>query len=230
MEKLDFSEPSFSMPNILDTRAMPYQNRVTPDSRLIATPERGGLMGNRGCLHNERGEICRTFVGKRWIACLLDFRGRRRVVMTPGRYTELFFLDEVTALAAGHRPCAECRRDDYNAFRRAWVAAGLPSRGDLPSADEMDAHLHAERIDPTGRKTTHSTRLAGIPNGAFVVAAGDDQPLLLRDGLFWPWTAGGYSSPVSLEAETSVRLLTPPSIAATLAAGYVPDFHPSSRH
>ncbi len=111
-------------------------------------------MGNRGCLHNERGEIVRPFVGKRWIACLLDFRGRRRAVMTPGRYTELFFLDEVTALAAGHRPCAECRREEYNVFRRAWVAAGLPSSGPLPSANEMDAHLHAERLDGRGDKAT----------------------------------------------------------------------------
>ncbi|MBI3959318.1 MAG: hypothetical protein HY328_10960 [Chloroflexi bacterium] len=205
---------------------MPYQNRVTPYSQLIATPERGTLMGNRGCLHDERGEIRRDFVGKRWIACLLDFRGRKRAVMTPGRYTELFFLDEVTSLAAGHRPCAECRRDDYNAFRRAWVVAGLPSRGALPSADEMDAHLHAERLDAKGGKATYPTRLADLADGVFVVV-GDGSPLLFFAGLFWPWTPAGYSPPIHLTDDAPLRLLTPPSISAIFAAGYVPGYHPS---
>lgn len=205
---------------------MPYQNRVTPYSQLIATPERGALMGNRGCLHNERGEIRRAFVGKRWITCLLDFRGRRRAVMTPDRYTELFFLDEVTALAAGHRPCAECRRDDYNAFRRAWIAAGLPSRDTLPSADEMDARLHGERLDERGGKATHPARLADLPDGVFVLMA-DSQPLLFRDCLLWPWTPGGYAAPIRSEVDLPIRLLTPPSLAALLAAGYAPGYHSS---
>ena len=112
---------------------MPHQNRVTPDSQLIATPARGTLTGNRGCLHNERGEIRRPFVGKRWIACLLEFRGRRRAVMTPGFYTELFFLDEVTALAAGHRPCAECRREEYNRFAGRGWSRGCPARERSPA-------------------------------------------------------------------------------------------------
>ncbi|MBX3054430.1 MAG: hypothetical protein KF753_23355 [Caldilineaceae bacterium] len=206
---------------------MPHQNRVTPSSQLIATPARGTLMGNRGCLHNARGEIVRDFVGKRWIACLLEFRGRRRAVMTPGRYTELFFLDEVTALAAGHRPCAECRREDYNRFRSAWVAAGLPSHGALPSAVEMDAHLHAERRDASGSKTTHPARLADLPAGVFVVLGDTDQPFLFRRGLLWPWTPAGYSAPVTPALGAPIRLLTPPSIATVLAAGYVPTVHPS---
>ena len=202
---------------------MPLQNRVTPFSTLIATPERGALMGNRGCLHNDRREIVRDFAGKRWIACRLDFRGRRRVVMTPGRYTELFFLDEVTALAAGHRPCAECRREAYNAFRRAWVAAGLPCRGSLPAADEMDARLHAERLDSTGEKATHPARLADLPSGVFIVLDRTDQPLLFFDGLLWPWTPGGYSAPFLPASDTLLRLLTPPSIVAVLSAGYMPN-------
>ena len=208
---------------------MPYQNRVTPYSQLIATPERGGLMGNRGCLHNERGEICRDFVGRRWIACLLDFRARKRALMTPGRYTELFFLDEATSLAAGHRPCAECRREEYNAFRWAWVAAGLPSRGTLPSAGEIDARLHAERLDPAGGKATHPARLADLPDGVFVVMTGNDQPLLLRAGLLWPWTPAGYAPPIHPTDDAPLRLLTPPALVATLVAGYAPGYHPSVR-
>lgn len=206
---------------------MPHQNRVTPDSQLIATPARGTLMGNRGCLHNEWGEIVRDFVGKRWIACLLEFRGRRRAVMTPGRYTELFFLDEVTALAAGHRPCAECRREDYNRFRRAWVAAGLPCRAALPSAEEMDAHLHAERLDATGEKIAYPAVLADLPAGVFVVLDSNDQPLLLYNGLLWPWTPGGYGVPFTPAPDAPLRLLTPPSIGAVLAAGYVAMVHRS---
>lgn len=206
---------------------MPHQNRVTPASELIATPARGTLTGNRGCLHDERGEIVRDFVGKRWIACLLEFRGRRRALMTPGRYTELFFLDEATSLAAGHRPCAECRRDDYNAFRRAWVAAGLPSRGALLSAGEMDTRLHAERLDGTGAKTTHSAHLADLPDGVFVVGESSDQSLLFHSGLLWPWTPGGYSAPFAPKMDAPIRLLTPPSIAAILAAGYMPGYHSS---
>lgn len=206
---------------------MPYQNRVTPYSALIATLERGGLMGNRGCLHDERGAIRRAFVGQRWIACLLDFRGRKRAVMTPGRYTELFFLDEATSLAAGHRPCAECRREDYNCFRRAWVAAGLSSQGALPSAGEIDTHLHAERLDPTGDKTTHPARLADLPDGVFVVAADNNQPLLFRNGLLWPWTPGGYTRAVAPAKDAAIRLLTPPALVAALAAGYAPGYHPS---
>src|SRR5688500_8008085 len=101
---------------------MPRQNRVTPFGELIAAPARGTLMGNRGCLHDGDQRIRRLFVGKRWIHCVLEFKGRRRQVMAPGRYTELFFLDESTALAAGHRPCAECQRDRYLEFRRCWMA------------------------------------------------------------------------------------------------------------
>ena len=207
---------------------MPHQNRVTPHAELIATPARGALMGNRGCLHNERAEIRRPFVGKRWIACLLEFRERRRAVMTPGCYTELFFLDEVTALAAGHRPCAECRRDDYNAFRWAWVAAGLPSRGALPSANEMDTRLHAELLTSTGGKATHSAHLADLPDGVFVVVDGNDQSFLFYADRFWPWTPGGYSTPCEPATNLFFRLFTPPSVAAVLAAGYTPMVHIST--
>src|SRR5271155_1761722 len=120
---------------------MPLQNRVDPFGNLIRTPARGTMMGNRGgALHNGDREIVRSYKSRRWIACVLEFRGRRRIVMSERRYTELFFLDEAVAFAAGHRPCAECRRESFNAFKHAWRRAG--GLTDLPFADEMDSELH----------------------------------------------------------------------------------------
>ena len=132
---------------------MPLQNRVTPFGTLVAVEGRGLLMGNRGRLHDAKRRIVRYAQGRRWIACLTSFRGRRRTVMSPGLYTELFFLDEAVALAAGHRPCAECRRDDYVRFRAAW--AGAVSE-DI-SAEGMDVRLDADRLagrGPSGRTGT----------------------------------------------------------------------------
>src|SRR5438067_1673640 len=141
---------------------MPLQNRVTPTSELIADPARGLVYGNRGCLHDESGRIRRRYNGKRWIACRLEFRGwRRSPLLQPGRFTELFFLDEATAFAAGHRPCALCRREDYERFR------ALLERG----ADALDARLHAERLDGRERRR-HAVRYAGLPDGAFVLRGG----------------------------------------------------------
>src|SRR5271165_1152863 len=118
---------------------MPRQNRVTPFGEIVAVPERGTFMGNRGNLHNAEGHIKRTWQVKRWLVCLLEFKGRKRTVMRPGFYTELFFLDEATALAAGHRPCAECRRERYNDFRKAWQSSHPGTSGSsLPTADEID--------------------------------------------------------------------------------------------
>src|SRR5205823_4493369 len=129
--------------------AVPLQNRVTPLGDLIVTPERGLGYGNRGCLHDEHRQIRRRQATKRWIACQLQFRGRRRKqLMAPGRYTELFFLDEATALAAGHRPCAECRRADYNRLTELWWQLYEDEGG----AEAIDAQLHRERIDGAGRR------------------------------------------------------------------------------
>ena len=126
---------------------MPRQNRVTPFGEIVATPERGTFMGNRGVLHDSEGRILRAWQLRRWIACVLEFRGRKRQVMTPGRYTELFFLDEATALAAGHRPCAECRHARFLAFCNAWGSA-QPAEGTSPrpTATEIDDRLHSERL------------------------------------------------------------------------------------
>ena len=181
-------------------------------------------MGNRGCLHDARQRIRRPFAVKRWIICVLQFKGRRRTVMSPGRYTELFFLDEATALAAGHRPCAECQRERYLLFRRHWAAA-TAGRGE-PPADAMDDVLHAERLDAGRGKRTYTERLSRLPSGV-VVADGTDA-YLVRAGAMMTWSPEGYrpARPGSIPAQ--VRVLTPPSIVEAIARGYPVDVHASA--
>jgi hypothetical protein len=160
---------------------VPLQNRVTPLGELVADPARGLVYGNRGCLHDAEGRIRRRFAVKRWIACRLVFRDWHRApLLQPGRFTELFFLDEATAFAAGHRPCALCRREDYDRFTTLW--AGLHGeRG----ADTIDERLHAERVDPATRgHRLHTAPLDELPDGAFVL---DKSPKLVlgRELLTW---------------------------------------------
>ncbi|TMQ28460.1 MAG: hypothetical protein E6K82_00355 [Candidatus Rokuibacteriota bacterium] len=208
---------------------MPRQNRVTPFGELIATPARGTLMGNRGCLHDLQQRIRRPFAGRRWIACVLQFKGRRRDVMAPGRYTELFFLDEATALAAGHRPCAECQRERYRLFREHWVMANRARGGSSrPSVDEIDRALHAERIGDRLAKRTYVARLSRLPAGAMV--AGDDGgAYLVQDGALAAWTPSGYAATAPPAADRSVRVLTPRSIVRAIAHGYPVAVHDSAR-
>ena len=143
---------------------VPHRNRVTPFGEIVAVPERGTLMGNRGVIHADDGSHKREWQVRRWIACRLEFKGRRRAVRQPRRWTELFFLDEATALAAGHRPCAECRREDYRRWQAAWP-------GDDAHADAMDLVLHADRLD--GRaKRTYEARLGELPDGVMVERGG----------------------------------------------------------
>jgi hypothetical protein len=181
---------------------VPLQNRVTPFGELVAHPSRGLVYGNRGCLHDASGRIRRHHVGKRWIACLLEFKGRRRLLLQPGRYTELFFLDEATAFAAGHRPCAECRRADY-----ARVLELTGARG----ADELDARLHEERLG--ARLRAH---VVSLPRGAFVTHAGLAH-VVTDDGLR-PWSPSGYGPLV--HATGSVTVVTPPTLVGVLASGW----------
>lgn len=195
---------------------MPLQNRVTPFGELIATEERGTLTGNRGSLHDAEKRIRRAFVGKRWIHCLLEFQGRKRKVMTPGHYTELFFLDEATALAAGHRPCAECQRERFTLFRSHW-----PGK----SAVSIDEVLHAERLD--GKvKRTYSARVGKLPDG--VIVAVGERALLLRNGSLFHWTPSGYGERTPVTHETEVRVLTPRSIVRAIAADYPVTVHASA--
>jgi hypothetical protein len=193
---------------------MPFQNRVTPFGDLVATPERGLVYGNRGRLHDEHRVIRRDWQVKRWISCRLEFRGRHRAggSMAPNRYTGLFFLDEATALAAGHRPCAECRNADYKSFLGLAGAA---------RADELDERLHAER----GR--LHEAELDDLPDGAFVALAG--QAWLVFGSALLRWTPGGYSE---RRPRFSGRagVVTPSTSLRVLAAGWhgsVSLIHPS---
>jgi len=208
---------------------VPLQNRVTPLSELIADPARGLVYGNRGCLHDGSGRIRRRYNGRRWIACRLEFRGwHRGPLMQPGRFTELFFLDEATAFAAGHRPCALCRRGDYDRFGALWQQIH-PGRG---GADAIDARLHAERVaDGTREQLHHAAPLDELPGGAFVMHDGAPHLVLGRELL--RWTAGGYDRRARRPARTQAQLITPPSLAAILHAGWepaVPLLHPSAHY
>lgn len=207
---------------------MPRQNRVTPFGELIATPARGTLMGNRGCLHDAEGRIRRPWAVKRWIVCVLEFKGRRRPIMVPGRYTELFFLDEATALAAGHRPCAECQRDRYLEFCRHWAASShLAGAGGALSADALDAALHAERVDGQRRRQTYVERWPRLPDGV-MVADSDGRAYLVHAGRLHPWTPSGYRPALQPSPAVALRVLTPRSVVAAIRHGYPVDLHPSA--
>ena len=198
---------------------MPLQNRVDPFGNLIRTPARGTMMGNRGgALHNIEREIVRTYKSRRWITCVLEFRGRHRTVMSEGRYTELFFLDEAVAFAAGHRPCAECRRERFNAFKDAWQRAmGLASR---PFADEMDIELHRARIDKR-KKVTHEAAMDSLPDGCFVQI--DGSAYLIWGGALLLWTPEGYTRRDARLVDSVVTVLTPEPIVRCMRNGYKPD-------
>jgi hypothetical protein len=206
---------------------MPLQNRVTPLGELVADSARGLVYGNRGCLHDETGRIRRHFAGKRWIACRLEFRGwRRKALLQPGRFTELFFLDEATAFASGHRPCALCRREDYVRFSQIWSGLHPGTVG----ADRIDEQLHAERV-ATGEhwRRLHQASLDDLPDGAFVVES--DVPWLVVGSELLRWTPAAYSERRRRPSPRDVSLLTPPSLVEVLRAGWqpvVPLLHPSA--
>ncbi|MBX3013120.1 MAG: hypothetical protein KF832_16500 [Caldilineaceae bacterium] len=202
---------------------MPRQNRVTPFGTIIATTARGTLMGNRGCLHDNQGNLRRAYQNKRWISCLLDFKQRRRTVMAPGQYTELFFLDEATALAAGHRPCAECQRERFQAFRTAWATANFPLVHMLtPPAAMIDHLLHSERLAPAARPILSTSQIEQLPSGSFIQPIGDEDAYLVWQGQLLRWTPFGYTNLIHLNSIVTATLLTPPSIMRALAAGYQP--------
>ena len=202
---------------------MPRQNRVTPFGEIVATPERGTLMGNRGLLHDGDGRIIRLWRERRWIICLLRFKGRKRQVMSPGLYTELFFLDEATALAAGHRPCAECRRERFNEFRDAWLRGN--GGAVTVTASDIDRRLHEERLGPGGTKRTFPEASDGRPGGVFVRLPGDERNWLLRKGQLVGWSAGGYAERVPGPHGVEVAVLTPPSTVAAIRTGYCVEVH-----
>jgi len=200
---------------------MPLQNRVTPFGDLIATEARGLLMGNRGRLHDAERRIVRYAQGRRWIACVTSFRGRRRIVMSPGSYTELFFLDEAVALAAGHRPCAECRRADYDRFRAAWAR----SLGGSTRADDMDLRLHADRLTGPRTRRTYRQRADALPDGAY--AEVDGAAWLVRASSLQRWTPGGYTERRPAGCDP-VAVITPHCVVEVIRAGYRPTVHPTA--
>ena len=203
---------------------MPHQNRVTPFGDIIATPERGTMYGNRGCLVDGRGLIMRQFKEIRWLICVLDFKERRHPMMAPGRYTGLFFLDEATALAAGHRPCAECQRGRFNLFREDWAKANPKITSEFrPKATAIDAFLHQERLGPRAVCTS----LDGLPNGIFLTDNDVDAHLLL-EGKLLRWTSGGYKITNPDRLNFPAKILTPASVVNALSAGYPVDIHPSA--
>jgi len=209
-------------------REMPKQNRVTPFSTLVATPARGTLMGNRGCLHDDHQEIRCAFRGQRWIICLLEFKGRKRPIMTPGRWTELFFLDEATALAAGHRPCAECQRDRFNHFREIWAKANPETANAArPAATAIDAVLHQERMAASIQSRRFCNSVGNLPDGSFVTDDGENAYLVLRKQLL-RWSPAGYERPAKRAISFPVRVLTPASVVRALARGYPVSIHPSA--
>ena len=203
---------------------MPLQNRVDPFADLFATPARGTLFGNRGGrFHTDDQTLTRRrWASRQWICCVLDFKGRQRDVW--GRfYTELFFLDEVTALAAGHRPCFECRRKDAEDFAGRWQAAFKLRTP--PHAPEMDQVLHAQRLD--GRaKRLHRRRIDGLPDGAFIAL--QEGAFAVRGTSLLRWTPRGYDGRRRRPRGMSVDVLTPPAIVAVIAAGYQPRWHASA--
>jgi hypothetical protein len=203
--------------------ARPLQNRVTPRGDIISTPQRGLFTGNRGIIHDPatRTLLNRRWSSKAWITCVCEFRGRRRDVMATRSWTELFFLDEATAFAAGHRPCFYCRRDDANAFRAAWEKGNGAAN---VRATDIDAVLHRERLDGRNKRLhTLPMPINALPDGA-MVQAGDESYLIARGrALLWSWD--GYSEAQGI---TNAMLLTPPSTLRALSAGYRPALHPSA--
>lgn len=198
-----------------------FQNRVDPSGNFIETPARGAWMGNRGVIHNEHRQIIRPFKHKAWITCALEFKGRKRTVMTPGHWTELFFLDEATAFAAGHRPCFECRKADAKRFKSCWIA-GNPAHpfSMKTSINRIDEIIHRERINDEKKKVTYQQASTDIPEGTFLLI--NDNPFVLSKGRLLRWTPFGYEDGIEMPEDSTLRVLTPHSIVNAFRAGYVP--------
>ena len=199
---------------------MPLQNRVTPFGEIVRASWRGALTGNRGCLHDEGGELgVRRWRHQNWVCCLTEFRGRKRDPMPPNRWTALFFWDEAVALTAGHRPCGECRYRDYQRFMEAWRSADLPGQGPR----EVDRHLHAARVTRRREQVRFAAQTSDLPDGTFVmIEEAEHCPMLIWERRLWHLSLedGTYfdAGPVPREA----MVLTPRPVVEVMRAGYVP--------
>jgi hypothetical protein len=205
---------------------MALQNRVTADGQIVAAPARGTLMGNRGGMMHRLDKSLgpKRWVSKQWISCRLSYKGRWREVMGPNSYTELFFLDEATSFSAGHRPCYECRRREAVFFAELWgerlIGAGRAKAGDI------DATLHAERLNAEGRKATFKSLVADLPTGAMV--RWRDGAYLVLAGRLLRWSLDGYTAAVDVDPDLIVDVLTPRSTLEVFRAGYDADLHESA--
>jgi hypothetical protein len=207
---------------------MPLQNRVDPWGQLQAVTARGTLFGNRGILHNGKQEIVAHWKTKAWITCRLAWKGWKRAVMSPGTYTELFFLDEATAFSAGHRPCATCRRARFKEFKLAWIAANAELIASLiPPISEIDKVLHAERVLKGGKKVASEAELGTLPDGTMVEV--DGVAYLLWGKLLLQWSFTGYVGAEELPPlRRRVQVLTPASIVQVFRGGFRPEVHESA--
>jgi hypothetical protein len=179
------------------------------------------FMGNRGILHDKNEVIQRNWKLKAWIICLLEFRGRKRRIFSPGHYTELFFLDEATAMSAGHRPCGECRYKDYIKFKHLWVQTNRELlKTDHPLIKDIDQIIHRHRLDPHKKKIVFEDKLRNIPDGVFIKRHHDDRFYLVLDGYIYEWSPNGYVSKKPKNANEAVWVFTPKSIVKTIKAGY----------
>lgn len=204
---------------------MGFQNRVNPWGKLHRSSVRGAWLGNRGVLHNEAKEIIAPWRHKAWIICSLDFKGRKREVFSPNSYSELFFLDEATALSAGHRPCGECRKDRFDEFKAAWIEVNDYKTS--PPVKQLDKQLHAERAIRGGGKVTFEMEFSQVPEGAFIEIGND--AFLVWKGQLKRWSFQGYKSyEVELKSNDLVKVLTPLSIVRILQYGFSPQVHDSA--
>lgn len=206
---------------------MALTNRVTPDGHIIATRARGTFMGNRGGMIHRLDKTLgpRQWVSKQWITCRLSFKGRWREVMGPNSYTELFFLDEATSFAAGHRPCYECRRQDALSFAELWAEQNEIGTARARAGD-IDNVLHAERLTPKGRKAIFEMAIGELPTGAFV--RWRDGAYLVIAGRLFRWSPAGYTAALDVSPDLTVEVLTPKSTLAVFRAGYDADVHESA--
>lgn len=206
---------------------MPLQNRVTPFSTIIAAPERGAFTGNRGVIHNEHKQIIKHYAVKYWITCTLEYKGKRRELMTPNRWTELFFLDEATAFAAGHRPCGFCRHADYKRFKQLWLQANSATYGltGNTSIQTIDALIHKERLAENKSQKTFTAPLHTLPDGVFIKPAQQPHAFLWLQQQLYQWSFSGYKKVTAIDTSQTVEVLTPASYVEVFRLGYEPKVH-----
>ena len=204
---------------------MPLQNRINPFGEIFVSESRGTFTGNRGVIHKNK-KIVACFKTKYWITCVLEYKGFRRQVMTENRWTELFFLDEATAFAAGHRPCAFCRNAVYKTFKKLWIDSNAKNYELVDhSIKTIDKILHAERINIEGEKILFTATLKELPDGVFVQLTDTTESYLYFNQQLLKWTPFGYTKIFPLSPQTEVKVLTPKSITNVFAGGYVPEIH-----